>query len=663
MLGHVVLVLLCVTSASATPRVVLELSPEGPSMTHKATCFGTAQDTALAAWRRLDGRGGAGLAQDLPCAPQGASSTLARFAAGVQYELVVVDTTLGNGIGVELARSAFTMGDGGIAYARDGNITGAAAFATVTGAPSFDVFFVDLSLFRTAGGLIIGDLVAIDAATGSIVWHAPHLADSVLANENIVDCTPGSCLHSYFTLVPPSDSEPAVIVRLYGDHHLEVFEINGHVRQHFQVTNVFSHECYYDAAHSVVLLRSGSRIYEWNYRAVHQQPVLLFDAAEKLPEQYHGIGDDGIINSLSTACCDPHGVELLFVGFRAWNTIAVYRREPPHQFQWAFSSVDYVLGSAPLGPGFVGQHHGHAVEMSNDGHTVVLLMYDNHGMGNSGNWSRGVEYRVEYATRAATRVWDYKTKYSPSRGSAYRLAGGTNVVGCPYCGAKKHESGGVVFEVNADGAELARVDLPQVVEVGSFANFYRAVPAKTIGGERNLSETAAQRLFGASPTGAPTLRVASVTSTLPTPLPSSVPSALPSPLPTPLPSSVPSALPSPLPTSLPSPLPTDDEDLGNGAAGFVSLTTLVSCFVWGTLGWGGLGLLAWRWRHAGLVSEGQPWQQTTTQMADAQQEDRGVASAIDERGTTKTEMMHLNHDEAMTTGSTKGMDLRRTIGD
>ena len=149
--------LLLARPAAPTVRSLqLSPTPGSYSLGAQIVCDGDGADAPLVAWRRIDGAGPP-VGQQIRCAPGGATTSLVRFAAGREHEVVVVEADesgearCGEGDdapAVALARWTFAAGDGGLRDAPDGGRAGASTFADVSGAPSFELVIVDLSLWR-----------------------------------------------------------------------------------------------------------------------------------------------------------------------------------------------------------------------------------------------------------------------------------------------------------------------------------------------------------------------------------------------------------------------------------------------------------------------------------------------------------------------------------
>lgn len=93
--------------------------------------------------------------------------------------------------------------------------------------------------------------------------------------------------------------------------------------------------------------------------------------------------------------------------------------------------------------GFVGFSHQHTATITNTG---TLLLYDN-GVLKPQQYSRAVEYQVDFINKVATKIWEYRyqpDKFSLSMGSTYRLPNGNTLI---------NWSVGTVTEVKPDGTK------------------------------------------------------------------------------------------------------------------------------------------------------------------------------------------------------------------
>jgi hypothetical protein len=93
--------------------------------------------------------------------------------------------------------------------------------------------------------------------------------------------------------------------------------------------------------------------------------------------------------------------------------------------------------------GFVGFSHQHTATITNTG---TLLLFDN-GVLKPHQYSRAVEYQVDFVNKVATKIWEYRyqpDKFTLSMGSAYRLPNGNTLIN--WCL-------GTVTEVKPDGTK------------------------------------------------------------------------------------------------------------------------------------------------------------------------------------------------------------------
>ena len=282
----------------------------------------------------------------------------------------------------------------------------------------------------------------------------------------------------------------------------------------------FSHECYFDERHGVVLLKADtpagtSWLYEWDPWAPHVTPTRLFDARAALP---YALRQDGSlvrpgppdVNAISTWCCDAAGDELILVSYRLYSVVGAFKRSAPFEYQGCFGRSPYFMPGfseacdialdESTGEYFSYQHHAHALprEEGDAPGVLRLLMYDNRGKNPGAQlYSRAVEYALNLTAKTATQTWEFRTEYSENRGSAHRFGDGSRaMVGCPHCAGDR----GDWIEVDpalGDSAERARFTVPPVAHVGPFSPFYRVLPLTSLAGERRLEHGTALCAAGA----------------------------------------------------------------------------------------------------------------------------------------------------------------------
>ena len=147
-----------------------------------------------------------------------------------------------------------------------------------------------------------------------------------------------------------------------------------------------------------------------------------------------------------------------------------------------FSRVEWRLGGAgatltqPVDDRFIGQHGITSVASDR------VLLFDN-GFGRTPAFSRAIEYRIDAATGAATRVWQYRATpdiYAALVGSTRRLTNGNTVILFGMFQGHNGSTGPVVaVEVDAAGIERWRL-----AAGANVTRLYRVTPVQSLLGER-----------------------------------------------------------------------------------------------------------------------------------------------------------------------------------
>jgi hypothetical protein len=135
-------------------------------------------------------------------------------------------------------------------------------------------------------------------------------------------------------------------------------------------------------------------------------------------------------------------------------------------YRWRFGGAhsQFTIIGDPLGL-FSGQH---SVRMTGPNR---LLMFDN-GLRHVPSQSRAVEYQLDTLTHSATMLWEYRhtpALFSPTRGSAVRLANGHTVIGFGV--------NAVTTDVDGAGTVTWEATLKQN---GQPAAFYRMTPIASL---------------------------------------------------------------------------------------------------------------------------------------------------------------------------------------
>lgn len=96
----------------------------------------------------------------------------------------------------------------------------------------------------------------------------------------------------------------------------------------------------------------------------------------------------------------------------------------------------------------------------------------------SGEYSRALEYSLDFQTMKATVVYEFRTAASHAKGAARRMSNGHTLVTCPEC--KHGTTGGVVYEADGSGKEVSRVEMTN----DDYGGIYRAQPIDKVPGQQ-----------------------------------------------------------------------------------------------------------------------------------------------------------------------------------
>ena len=175
------------------------------------------------------------------------------------------------------------------------------------------------------------------------------------------------------------------------------------------------------------------------------------------------------------------------VGIRHLSAIASFDHSTLAK-QWVLSSEidsDFKFDAGVASSGYAEMYNMHDAKQLSSGNILAFDNGDARPEAEGGQYSRGVEYELDFTTMTAKLVWEFVTgEYSFHAGAANRMDNGNYIISHSCDGTIQASCNMLTFEADAAGNEVARIVTPKVGD--SYG--YRTEPWTTIFGERVLEE-------------------------------------------------------------------------------------------------------------------------------------------------------------------------------